>query len=174
MDYSLNSFGSPFSSNDSTVISNEWRDAPFLKRLPYAAFSLLLLVAFIPLGILIPTFTAINQSKAIKPGPIWQLRYQKLLKWYLENALGTLEQSREGELKDFVLVFTIPNNIWIYYDLKGEYSEKIQMVALKRRFLIQYKFGRFKEIRQRGWNVVFTFSDLPRSGSCTIRHISGF
>ena len=173
MDYSLNSFGSPLSSNDSTVISSEWRDASFLRRLPYAAFSLLLFVAFIPLGIFIPTFTAINQYKTIKPGPIWQLRYQKVLKWYSENTIGTIEQSRGGELKDSSLVFVIPNNIWIDYNLKGEYSEKIQTVSLKRRFLTYYRFGKFKEVRQKGWNVVFTFSDPPRSGSCTIRHLSG-
>jgi hypothetical protein len=171
IDYSLNSLGSPYSSNDSVCVSSEWRSAPLYERIWQVTIRLPLFIGIIPVAILMSAITFVSQYKLIRLGPTWQLRYQKFLTWYFINVGSQQVQSKSGELKDTILEFIMPNNIGMTYQLEGEYQENIQSISLKRRFLIMYRFGKYKEERQQGWKVVFQFSKPPVSGSCVVRSV---
>ena len=170
MDYSLNKFGNPLDSNRSVVLNSTFRKLPpktqLLEILATAGTGMLGL-----LGVMffVPVFTVLVQHKIIK-NPRYHYQYQKLLKWYMIRAFGIFEQSHSGP-SDNKLSFFIEKNIWLSYELSGEYQEKIKTVSLKRNFVHLLKFGKFPQEKQYGWNVMFEFTEPMTSGSCTIRYV---
>lgn len=171
MDYSLNKFGYPNNSN-SVVMNSEWRNQPFSVKIKCMMLDTLLFVGRIFGATAFPMslFARLTEMKLLKD-PKWSYKHQKFLKWYFTNLNGIRQQSHSGELKNLVLMFTIPDNLWVDYELEGEYKEKIKSISLLRNFTVFYRYGRFKEIRQNGWNVVFEFISEPSQGSCVIKYV---
>lgn len=171
MDYTLNKFGSPYESNDSTVLSNsEWQSTSTALKIIYSFWLLILLLAGILIGCAMPIITTLFHKGIIK-NPKLQYYWQNYLKFYYFNLNGTYQQSHNGKLYDKELIFIIPKNIWFKYDLEGEYKDKIKSISLLRNILTRYKFGRFREERQHGWKIIFEFTDPPKKGSATINYV---
>lgn len=169
MDYSLNKFGSPYL-NITTRNNSEWREAKTLTKLRYGIqefFCFIALVLFMPI---MTTMTILVENKIIK-SPKLQYHCQNILRWCIEHSIGTMQQSREGILKDVILKFRIPINIWFSYKLSGEYQDKIKSISLLRNYITFVRFGKFREEQQDGWNIVFEFTDPPQHGSATITYV---
>jgi len=171
MDYSLNTFGNIFNSNRSVVTNSEWMEMPMKERLKWALYmtGMELLSPFVALFMVYGSL--IMNSKLVKD-PNAQHDYQKILKWYYGQVRGIAEQKREGRLAEAHLKFELPNNMWLTYEMTGEYQDKATKISLLRNMVTQYKFGKFRRDKQDGWNFIIEFADPPANGSCTIKYIT--
>jgi hypothetical protein len=170
MDYSLNKLGNPLQSNFGAVLESEWKSQSLLTRLLYIlrVTGLLLIHPFFAFVIVL--FTFLTERKLIT-NPKWQYNYQRFYAWIDSNIDGKWEQSQTGALKDTRLTFPIWSNLFLEYELTGDYKDKIKSISLLRNFQTHWRFDKFKEITQKGWNVVFEFTDPPQSGSCTVWYV---
>jgi hypothetical protein len=173
MDYSLNKFGGlmgTIDSNHSVAIDSEWRSLPIITRMKYASIVCTQTgVSMIPISFIMLIMSLTNGLGKISPS--LQLYYQKLLKWWLVLLGGIDQQTSEGKLDTRILKFHLHHNTWISYELEGEYRDKITSISLVRNMVHHYKFGKFEEEKQRGWNMIFEFTEPPTSGSCTIKYV---
>lgn len=172
MDYSLNKLGSPHLSNNSVVITSEWKSLPFLERIKYALWRAGL--AFTSVVGVIPVYMVcftLLVEHGIIIDPKKHQWHHEFLKYYFQNLKGVWEQSRCGDLKDTTLEFRIPYNLWFEYELEGEYRDKIESISLLRNIVRQWVCGKFLQTRQDGWKIVFKFGSVPSTGSCIVRSI---
>lgn len=168
MDYSLNKFGSPYESNTTTTINDSFRVLPLKMRLAESIVAGSTLLCGMPFMMLSPFHTFFTEHKIIT-NPMIHYKYQQILKYVLIHTRWMVEQSKSGELFEPVLTFRLQNNVWFEYELDGEYQDKIKTISLKRRFIKKYLFGKYPREQQVGWNVIFEFTEIPKSGSCILR-----
>lgn len=171
MDYSLNKFGSPYESNTSTILASEWKTTSIVLKFIYLVWLGILLLALFAVALIVTTMTFLSYHRFVTNHKI-QYYYQSYLKFFYSNLKGISEQSSTGQLYSNQLIFIIPNNLWIEYELSGEYQNKIKVISLLRNFINRKRFGRFAEKVQWGWKIVFEFVDIPQSGSCIIRYVN--
>jgi hypothetical protein len=170
MDYSLNRFGSPYQSNDSTILYNQYRNLQPIERLKEETIHLFFILLFLGLIPIIPIMTFLNSHQIVNQ-PNIQYKYQKYLRWVFLNAFGSYIQSKGGPLNNDELTFIIPNNLWVEYNLRGDYQEKVKSISLLRNFVRYMLDGKFEKIQQRGWKVVLKFKSPPQNGYCEIKCI---
>lgn len=170
MDYSLNKFGSPYLSNNSTVLNSTFELLPFYKRLVEHAKCAGWSIAALPILSCSPIHTFLSTHNLLNNAWV-DYNYQKLSKKFFVMTDGITEQKKSGELHESMLIFSMPHNLWFEYELDGEYQEKIKSVSLKRKFITKYTYGKYPHQRQVGWNVIFEFTDIPKSGSCILRSV---
>jgi hypothetical protein len=173
MDYSLNKFGSPYSSNHSVILNNSCKRQPILIRIKCALIGIFATIIAIPVFSFMPVMSFMAERGIIgKNGGNFQYKVQKLYRWVLVHGRGIYEQSYSGKLNGNVLAFHIPNNLWVSYELSGEYEDKIASMSLSRNFVKHKIGGEFECLKQDGWNVIFEFVTPPESGSCCIEYVS--
>jgi hypothetical protein len=170
MDYTLNKFGNPYSSNDSTVLESEFRAASKKLKIVYGIWLIILIMAAVPVELIMSLITTLTHCGLIK-NPKFQYYWQIYLKFFFSNLSGIDEQSHKGRLLENNLIFKIPTNLWLEYRIDGEYRDKIKSISLLRNFVNRKLFGRFHKKVQRGWKVVFEFTDPPQNGSVTITYV---
>jgi hypothetical protein len=173
MDYSLNSSGDPYSSNNTVIINDEFENLPRWEQRKQNLFGILKIWGIIPiLLVIMPTVTFLTENKWFK-SPERHYKYQKFLKYLLSNTTGVYEQKKSGELGGSVVEFIMPNNVWFEYQLEGEYQEKIKNISLKRNLITHLKFGKYRRQKQKGWKVIFEFASPPTNGFVKILHTVG-
>jgi hypothetical protein len=168
MDYSLNKFGSPYSSNNTTVLHSTFKHAPLRERLVERVKCAGYFALAIPVLTCSPIHTFLSVHNILNNAWV-DYNYQKLLKNILVMTEGLSEQRKTGELFESKLTFSMPHNLWFEYELDGEYQDKIKSISLKRKFITRYTYGKYPHQRQVGWNVIFEFTEPPKSGSCILR-----
>lgn len=171
MDYSLNKHQSGLDSNTSACIDDYiWNEFPALEKLKYSIPNFLFFcIIIIPFEIFQIVF--VMEQKIGMVGKTAQYEYQKILKWYYTKLWGIWTQTKSGELNDKKLSFTIPNNLWIEYYMTEDYQRYVMSVSLVRNFVDYLRGGLFLCRKQRGWNVVFNFSEPPKNGLCSIKYV---
>lgn len=172
MDYTLNHLQSPMDSNNSAKLTSQWWIARknkkvFLKE--YFTQIGLTFLAFL-MFIYIPIFTCLSNWGYLK-NPNYQYKHQNFLRWFSTRSNGTYELSHTGPCPTDTVTFWVSNNIWIKYQLEKEYQEKLVSVSLVRNFIKFKRFGKYLEVKQSGWLVLFKFSSPPQEGSCIIHHL---
>ena len=172
MDYSLTHLQDPDDSNRSAKLTSKWwgvRESKkvFLKRF-LVAMGMELFIPF--LAIYCAFFSRLSRKGYLKD-PKYQYNHQDFLRKFFTKKEGVWELSHSGPLFEPKVVFWIPGNIWVEYQLEGEYQEKIQTISLVRNFVKFKKFGLYDEVCQNGWLVIFKFSGLPQNGSCLIKYV---
>lgn len=170
MDYSLNSLGSLYNSNTSMVLGSEWAGKSFLVKMQYILWGTLLILATPTMVWYVPLSTFLFNKGFVK-SPEAQYDHQNFMRWFWTNYRGIYERKMEGVLKDTILEFKLPHNLYVEYELEGDYQNKIKSVSLLRNFLRHKKFGTFWETRQDGWKLIFEFVDIPQWGSCIVRDV---
>jgi hypothetical protein len=171
MDYSLNKLGSPHQSNTSAVFNNTIIKLSIYQRLKeWIKFLLIVLFSYVPVTLIMPIMTTLLEHNILTNTTIhyW---FQKWLKYSCVSTRGLIEQSKDGKLYEPILTFHIPHNVWFEYNLDGDYQDKIKSVALKRCFYTHYVFGKYPQQQQKGWNIIFEFTDIPQNGSCILKYI---
>lgn len=170
MDYTLNQIASPYHSNDSAILKDEYRELTSknqtietLKKLPLSLLFGCYMLCTVP----IVTFVL---SKGLVTNHRYQIEHQHFMKWIYMNTLYSYQDIREGPLESSKLTIGIPNNLWMEYHLEGEYKDKIAAIELKRHFMTRKKYGLYLQVVQRGWDLIFTFDGIPSSGKCIIEH----
>lgn len=173
MDYSLNKFGSPYSSNNSMTLNDEFSTKPFLTKLKYTLIEIFAHIISIPVFSFMPIFTAITEHSPWKrKNSKLQYKVQNMYKWVLLHRKGTFTQSHSGALNENKIMFIMPSNLWFEYKLEGEYEEKIKTIELTRNFVPHARFGIFICEKQRGWKTTFEFTSPPQNGSCSITYVA--
>ena len=168
MDYSLNKHGCVFDSNTSVVLESEWRKR---RTLPIAIKRALFWYIVFPAKFAMPFIqTGYTFLHSIGFKKEWQYKYQNFLKWMYSNEY-IHEKVVSGEIRSQSITFWMEKNIWMEYTLSEEYSEKIKYIYLLRHFETGYLFGKYREVRQNGWDLVFSFTEPPKRGSCKVRHV---
>lgn len=166
MDYSSNKYANRHNSNTSGVL------LPYNKNFTYYLETFKNILMVIPAYALIIIPLA-HMSTLVEKGLVtnkkYQYMYQNYLKWLRMNFTGYGEQSSHGDLQGKILKFRIPNNIYMEYELEGDYKDKISKISLKRHWVTFYKYGKFKSITQNGWDVIFEFNSIPTHGSCILK-----
>jgi hypothetical protein len=173
MDYSLNKFGSPYSSNNTMTLNDEFSSKPLLIRLKYVLLAIFAHILSIPVFATMPILTTITEHSPWKrKNSTLQYKVQSLYKWVLLHRNGTFIQSRSGAIHENKVVFIMPSNLWFEYNLEGEYEEKIKTIELTRNFIPHARFGIFICEKQRGWKTTFEFTSPPQNGSCSITYVA--
>jgi len=99
-----------------------------------------------------------------------QYKYQSILKLHFRTMHGMFETVISGKLNEKRLVIPIRSNIWMDYEIIGDYSTYITKVSLKRRFITKHTY--YSSVKkQDGWEVIFEFNDIPLEGKCVLKHI---
>jgi hypothetical protein len=173
MDYSLNKFGSPYSSNNTMTLDDEFTSKPFLIQLKYVLLSIFAHIISIPVFSFMPIMATITEYYPWKrENSTLQYKVQNVYKWVLLNRSGTFTQSRSGVLNGDTIIFNMPSNLWFEYELTGDYEQNIKSITLTRNFIPHARFGIFACVKQRGWNVTFKFTSPPRNGTCNITYVA--
>jgi hypothetical protein len=171
MNYSLNRFGIIFDSNRSVVTDSEFIKMPMKQRIKWALYmSAMDLLA--PVMALYMIYGSLFMNSKYVKDPNAQYDYQKIIKWYYGQVRGIAEQKREGRLFEQQLKFELPNNMWLSYEMTGEYQEKAKKISFLRNMVTQYKFGKFRRLKQDGWNFIVEFEEPPAHGSCIVKYIA--
>lgn len=170
MDYTLNKVASRYSSNDSAVLKDEFESLPnkqkwieVVKRIPASLFGLAYLVFTVP----VVTFAL---HRGILKNENYQVEHQKFMKKIYVESIFSVQEVIEGPQDRNSIEIYLPNNLWMQYNLEGEYQKEVKSIELKRRFVTRKKFGIYEQIVQRGWNLIFTFEHPPQSGRCVVEH----
>jgi hypothetical protein len=171
MDYSLNKKGSPYYSNDTVVTFSEWDLLPKITQLKYMVWTMLLYVTDPLIKVYSRLFTFSTENGLIK-NKEWQYYHQNLLECYFTNTGGIIEVVHDSGLLGTTLEVPCSSNLYVKYELSGEYKENIRSVSLLRNIITYRRYGKFLEKVQRGWKVVFEFTRPPASGSCVVRYVS--
>lgn len=171
MDYSTVKGMARYDSNHSVFKKDDWKTQPFHIRILYILW-IELLRATGPVFALYQLYflSLVNHGWITDADAHYD--HQCLLKYYNSFTDGTCEKSRSGPLESKRLAFLVPSNMFIDYQLTGDYKEKISSIALTRRYLKFKQFGRFERIRQAGWLMTFEFSSPPQDGSCTVEFLA--
>jgi hypothetical protein len=170
MDYSLNKFGSSHNSNSSVAVNSTYKKLSFFNKfLEYIIF-IHKCFCYLPVILIMPLMTILIEKRIIV-NQKFHYWYQRFLKFCCVGIHGITEQIKSGKLYEPILIFYIPHNVWFEYNLDGDYQNKIKSISLKRCFFTHYSFGKYPKQQQRGWNVIFEFTDIPQSGSCVLRHV---
>jgi hypothetical protein len=168
IDYSLNKFGSNMDSNMSYS-----DDTDTFAKLPVLArgYCWVKFIGIMSIGMIGIAFTSITSQLVSKDGWFRDLpqKHQKFMAWFHKQTLGIRIHTVSGKLPEPKIVIQIPNNVWIHYELTGDYEKKIKSVSLKRNLVSYLEFGKFPKTAQRGWKVIFEFTDIPEDGSCTLQ-----
>lgn len=173
MDYSLNKFGNPYSSNHSVILNNSCKKQPILTRIKCAVIGIVASIISIPVFSFMPIMTFMTEHDIIgENSKNFQYKVQRMYRYVLVHSRGIYEQSHSGKLNGNILAFHIPNNLWVSYELDGEYEEHIKSVSLSRNFVKHKIGGEFDCLKQNGWNIIFEFITPPESGSCYIEYVS--
>jgi hypothetical protein len=109
------------------------------------------------------------QSKNILTSPKYQIASQKFRKWVYSNMGGIVEV--DVKVSDNRMVIHIPNNLWVEYELSDEIKNNIISIELLRHFDNYYRYGKWKEIRLNGWDVVFIFSYVPEKSYLPVKFV---
>lgn len=172
MDYSKND-GNYANSNTSIVYDSEWDNLPDLYKALYSIFigvSNLIVVPFIVLFYVVPL--SYLQTRGYVTSESIHYRHQKIMKWLFLHS-GT----RSGTTKTVVTVTSkrqvvyVGLNVWMHYDLSESAQKHIESIELVRHFNTFYRYGRYKETRQHGWDAIFTFSEVPIDGTIIIQSL---
>ena len=168
LDYYSN--GSLYNSNTSAVLKSDWRSASGRTRFKYALWwEYLKFVMPFALIFYLPAVTYLGSKGKLSQK--FQYEHQKFLKWYCTNVDGIKTQYVAGRHDGTIVKFHVDTNIWFEYLLNGDYQKKIRKVSLLREYRPFLKHGKFEEIRQDGWNIVFEFSEPLKEGFCEIHYV---
>ena len=171
MDYSLNEKGSDYESSTSCKLKDKFSELgrwmkikEISKRIPTTIFFICYSISAMPI------ITFLLKHKIVK-NKNYQIEHQLLLKKMLSYNLGVHQKIREGPLQEPVMIFGFSHNVWMSYQLEGEYQKEIKSIALKRHFQKRKLYGIYEQVRQNGWDLVFEFHHAPQSGSCIIESV---
>jgi hypothetical protein len=173
MDYSKNKYGNPFNSQtcimSSTDSSNtEWRKEPLKVRTKHAFIhSISNNSRILPIVFLHSLLSYVG----IIRNPETHYKVQRFMRWRQIKTDGIYSQTVSGEQHDPYVVITLPSNMWFEYALEGEYREYIRKLSFTRRFVDHKRYGIYPQRKQEGWNVIFDFTQPPKSGSCTVSYV---
>jgi hypothetical protein len=171
IDYTLNRYQSGMNSNRAVIEDHEWKSISKKERFKQSMIAGVTGFLIIPFLFLMPLMTALVNLGVLNNKNI-HYKYQNLLKRITTATGGVYEESRCGEAHQKTITFTIPSNMWVEYELGGDYQTKIKKISLKRNIIKFRLFGKFLQQKQKGWNVIFEFIEPPTKGSCTIRYVS--
>jgi hypothetical protein len=101
----------------------------------------------------------------------YQLMFQRFFRWYAITSGGTSIKYHSGEMKDTKLTIDIGWNLWMSYELEGDYQDQIKAISLKRNFFVRKMFGKYPYITRNGWKVEFEFTNPPKHVSCKVEHL---
>lgn len=168
MDYSLNAVASPYESNTSAVLKDDFKKLPRTEKIKHFAVQIPVFAFFLAyMTVTVPLITTAYKYNLIKNHE-YQLEHQRLMRDLFINGIHSYVDVYEGPLDSKTLTFMIPNNLWVHYTLEGDYNTELIAVNLKRNFVHRKKFGIYDQVIQRGWKVVFDFENIPQSGKCTL------
>lgn len=176
MDYSKND---PLFSGDSncalaynrSIVKASWKDKMTFFIETFAMMTCIPLVAG-PYMLLATAMQDISWAPAYFHSEKFHLAHQKRMKWLSERRnsnSGTIERTQHVDRK--VVVFTIPCNIWMHYELNTSAREQIDRIQLLRHFDKFFLHGKYEEIHQKGWDVIFTFKEIPVDGTVTLQFV---
>jgi hypothetical protein len=171
IDYTLNRYQSGMNSNRAVIENHEWKNTSKKEKFKHSMVAAGTGCLIVPLLFLMPLITALVNMGVLNNKNI-HYKYQNLLKRITTATGGIWEESCCGEAHQKTITFTIPSNMWFEYELEGDYQTKIKKISLKRNIIKFRMFGKFLQRKQKGWNVIFEFIELPTNGSCTIRYVS--
>ena len=171
MDYSHNDHGNPYRSNDSVVYNSEWRNLSRYNRIKQALLTTVMMFSIFIISLYVSLITFLSTKNLIR-SPRFQLAHQRFLRWYYMNIKGVVIITKRTTTNDSnLLIIPIPNNLWIKYEMEGEFQENIESIALIRHFNDYLRFGKWKELRQNGWDLIFRFKTVPRTGFVKVQYI---
>lgn len=171
MDYSSNSFHDPLNSNTSMVEDerNQWLNLPKWKmHLLAIIFGQRYAWEFL-VGILMGISTRLMRRKLF-PEKL-HYPYQNFLKNYYRLFYGTYHESFEGEMAGTILQVPVDKNIWVSYELEGDYEKYISQIHFDRRIREFHKFDNYPLFVQDGWVLTFEFEQPPQNGSCKVTYV---
>lgn len=171
IDYTLNRYQSGMNSSRAVIENHEWKNASKKERFKYSMIAVVTGCLIVPLIFLMPLITVLADIGVLNNKNI-HYKYQNLLKRITTATGGIYEESCCGKAHQKIITFKIPSNMWVEYELEGDYQTKIKSISLKRNIIKFRMFGKFLQRKQKGWNVIFEFIELPTNGSCTIRYVS--
>lgn len=88
IDYSLNTSGDPYSSNNTVVINDEFKNLPLGEQRKQNLLGFFKVMgAILSLAVIMPTMTFLTENKWFK-SPEQHYKYQRFLKYLLLNTTG--------------------------------------------------------------------------------------
>jgi hypothetical protein len=172
MDYTSNLFGYNGNSNSSVKYKSDWKHAPLKLRLKYGLISTLVLFGrgFTVVGIYFLVSTWIfNTGKITNPKLMYyDQKFRAWLQMY-GSAFGMHEEIQKIESP--VVKFHLSNNLYLEYEISEEARKHIQSIKLLRHMHNFYRYNRWHEIRQNGWDLVFEFNRIPDNSYVGVKHL---
>lgn len=169
MDYSLNDKGDPYQSNTSVTIKDDLKELPKKDKAKAYLKATGFVCALVAYGFTAHLLTFLLQHGWIK-NKNYQIEHQKILKYLIMNTHGIDQKVFEAPLDTTELKYKLYNNLWFNYQLEGDFQTEIEKIQLKRHFETTKRFGKFEQIKQHGWDLIFTFKTPPQTGKCVIEH----
>lgn len=100
-----------------------------------------------------------------------QYTYQITMKTLLCLVNGFATEKIEGKLYSNILTISIKSNLYVEYELFGEYEKLVNKISLKRKIIeIDTPVAKIKQ--QKGWNFIIEFKEIPQSGFVEVKYIA--
>lgn len=170
IDYGRNSEQGMGNSNSGICYSSTWDKAPGLLRLKQAVLTTTLLISerlWLPF-VLLPI--TILQGRGFLLGKKQQLLIQQFRKWFYVNLRGVVE--RITPIASEIVTVHIPNNLWVQYELSVVAQDKVASIKLLRHFDTFYRYGKWYEVRQNGWDMIFEFTSVPAESYVSVKYVA--
>ena len=171
MDYSLNSVVDPMNLHSSEIYDNknEYFTLPRWKKLVLSILFLPTFLYFCFISVETGIITRLSQF-GLFPAK-YQYAQQNFLKNFLKLFRGIYIEEFEGKLSGMVLQILIARNIWVGYELEGDYEKYITNIAFERKIRKFKKYNQYNLFIQDGWVLTFEFSQPPKTGSCKVEYV---
>jgi len=171
MDYSTVIGDAVYDSNTSHRLKDDWKQQTFLMRLSWIVWIEILRFTH-PIFKLYQFYfiTLVNRGWITSEEAHYD--HQMLMRYFYSFLHSTYSETKSGPVVGNELVFRVPTNMFVDYELTGDYKEKISSISIKRRYQRNFRFGRFERIIQDGWDLVFEFVSSPEHGSCIVTSLS--
>lgn len=170
MDYSLNTVSNPYNSNTSAILEDEFKNIKIIDKVKESVRLFAYITFFLSYGITTWVITFIMKRGLLK-NKNYQIEHQRILKDCILNIRGLEKEIFTAPFFDQNLICHLKNNLWLQYHLEGDCQTKIKTISLKRHFYEIQRFGKFKSIRQDGWDLMFYFESPPQTGFVFIEHV---
>jgi hypothetical protein len=172
MNYSKNKHGNPYNSNSSVKYNQEWKSAPLLVRVKLNSICIIVIFLrmFGIMSIYLNHSTNLFNSGKIK-NPKWMWYDQRFRAWLRLYGYEFGLHEEIQEIKSNRVVFHFNSNLYLEYELSDSAKDYLHSIKLLRHLHNFYKFGKYHEIRQDGWDLIFDFNQIPDKGCVGIKYL---
>ena len=170
MDYTNNPSNS-FDSNHAATLLSDWENSSFSRKLPFVIVSV---ATIFFRAIIFPFYMFLSttlQGKGLLKSQKFMYFDQKLRCFVAEYTYSRGKYERIIKIEKETETLWLTSNLYFEYEISESARDHILQIKIVRHYDHFYRYSKFHEIRQNGWDLIFTFNAIPENGYISVKTI---